>query len=103
MTSRERLLTVLRGGRPDRVPVTIYEHSPFSDDWPNREPSYAPLIELEARFGDSFVRAPIDCPVFLGDPNVVRGTIKAHEVYRDRKQTVLTRCRVSEAATAAAA
>lgn len=74
MTSRERILTALRGSQPDRVPVTLYEHSPFNNDWPNREPSYAPLIELEARLGDSFVAAPIDCPVFLGDPNVVRGS-----------------------------
>lgn len=74
MTSRERLLTVLRRGRPDRVPVTIYEHSPYNGDWANEEPSYAPLIELEGRYGDSFVCAPIDCPVFLGDPNACRGS-----------------------------
>ncbi len=73
MTPRERLLTVLRRGRPDRVPVTIYGYSQYDDDWYNREPSYAPLIELETRYGDSFVTAPIDCPVFLGDPNVVHG------------------------------
>jgi hypothetical protein len=73
MTSKERLLTVLRLGRPDRVPVTIYGYSRFDDAWFNREPSYAPLIELETRYGDSFVSAPIDCPVFLGDPNVVHG------------------------------
>ena len=73
MTSRERLLTVLRRGVPDRVPVTIYEHAPHSDGWANAEPSYAPLLELERRYGDSFVRAPIDVPVLLGDPNSVRG------------------------------
>jgi hypothetical protein len=73
MTSRERLLTVLRRGVPDRVPVTIYEHAPHSDGWANAEPSYAPLLELEQRYGDSFVRAPIDVPVLLGDPNSVRG------------------------------
>ena len=77
MTSRERLLTVLRGGRPDRVPVTIYEHSAFNDDWPNHEPTYAPLLALERKYGDSFVRAPVeDCPIFLGDPNVVSGSQK---------------------------
>ncbi len=79
MTSRERLLTVLRGGRPDRVPVTLYEHSPFNDDWVNREPTYALLIAMERRYGDSFVFAPVDdCPIFLGDPNVVRGTEERH-------------------------
>lgn len=69
---------MLRGDRPDRVPVTIYEHSPFSDNWTNREPSYAPLIELERVYGDSFVSAPIDVPVLLGDPNVSRGAEETH-------------------------
>jgi hypothetical protein len=78
MTSKERLLTVLRRGRPDRVPVTIYGYSRHDDAWYNREPSYAPLIELETRYGDSFVSAPVDCPVFIGDPNVVRGEEEVH-------------------------
>ncbi len=78
VTSRERLLTVLRRGRPDRVPVTIYEHSPFTGDWANDEPSYAPLMDLQRRYGDSFVFAPIDCPVFLDDPNAVRGREDRH-------------------------
>ncbi|MGB9626837.1 MAG: hypothetical protein ACPMAQ_18445, partial [Phycisphaerae bacterium] len=73
MTSRERLLTALRRGTPDRVPVTIYEHSPFNDDWANEEPSYRPLLELQRRYGDSFVFAPVESQIFLGDPNAVRG------------------------------
>lgn len=79
MTSRERLLMVLTGGMPDRVPVTIYEHTPYNEEWANREPSYAPLLELEARYGDSFVRGPIDVPVLLGDPNAVHGQEQRHE------------------------
>ena len=72
MNSRERLLAALRGDAcPDRVPVTLYEHSPFNGDWANAEPSYAPLLELERRYGDSFVAPPVAFPVFLGDPNVV--------------------------------
>ncbi|NLE59679.1 MAG: hypothetical protein GX616_15070 [Planctomycetes bacterium] len=78
MTPRERLLTVLRRERPDRVPVTIYGYSKYDDAWYNSEPSYAPLIELETRYGDSFVTAPVDCPVFLGDPNVVHGQEEVH-------------------------
>ncbi|UCD27806.1 MAG: hypothetical protein JSV03_11965 [Planctomycetota bacterium] len=73
MTSRRRLLTVLHGGQPDRVPVTIYEYSPFDNGWATREPSYAPLMELEKQYGDSFVRAPVDYPIFIGDPNVAGG------------------------------
>jgi len=61
------------------VPVTIYEHSQFNDEWPNREPSYAPLIEMESKYGDSFVRAPIDVPVLIGDPNRATGSEEQHE------------------------
>jgi len=78
MTSRERLLTALKGGVPDRVPVTMYEHSLYNDGWATREPSYAPLLELERRYGDSFVRAPIDVPIFLEDPNTVTGLEEKH-------------------------
>lgn len=63
---------------PDRVPVTMYEHSPQNNDWPNREPSYAPLLDLEQRYGDSFVAAPIDVPILLGDPNVAHGSEEQH-------------------------
>ncbi len=74
MSPRDRLLTVLRRGTPDRVPVTLYEISPYNEgEWFNREPSYAPVVELERQFGASFVRAPLDdCPVLLGDPNSVQ-------------------------------
>ncbi len=79
MTSKERLLTALRRGRPDRVPVTIYGYSRHDDAWYNHEPSYAPLIELETRYGDSFVTAPVDdCPVLIGDPNVAHGQEQVH-------------------------
>ncbi len=89
MTSRERLLAALRGEIPDRVPVTLYEMSPDNDHWANREPSYAPLLELERQYGDSFVRAPIDVPILFGDPNAVTGLeernvdgnlVRVHEV-----------------------
>jgi hypothetical protein len=79
MTSRERLLTALRRGKPDRVPVTLYEHTIYNDGWANREPSYAPLLQLEADYGDNFVRAPIDVPIFLDDPSTVTGTEEKHE------------------------
>lgn len=65
MTSRERLLTALRDGTPDRVPVTLYEYCPYNDDWPTREPSYAPLLELERTLGDSFVYMPTPLPTFF--------------------------------------
>jgi uroporphyrinogen-III decarboxylase len=78
MTSRERLSTTLRGEQADRVPVTMYEYSPHIDHWASHEPSYAPLLELERKYGDSFVYAPVDCPILLGDPNSLHGTEEKH-------------------------
>ncbi len=72
MTSRERLLTALRGARPDRTPVTIYELSPYADDWAAGDPSYAPLLELERQWGDSFVFTPGAFPVFFDEQGGVR-------------------------------
>ncbi len=73
LTSRERLLTAIRGGKPDRVPVTIYEVSPFGDEWYHREPSYESLVRLQREYGDSFLWVPIGAPVFQGDPNAMHG------------------------------
>lgn len=79
MTSRERLLTVLKHKIPDRVPVStydmtgwhmVYEHIPQEDNtinqylneqifgayrsgWWNKEPSYMPLME--------YIRNKADC------------------------------------------
>ena len=74
MTSRERLLTTLNGDQPDRVPVTIYECSHLDDSWVHQEPSYAPLLDLERRYGDGFARGPIDYPILIGDPNAADGS-----------------------------
>ncbi len=74
MTSRERLLAALRRETPDRMPVTIYEYCPYNDDWPTREPSYAPLLDLERTLGDSFVFAPVEMPVFYNAAAVRRKT-----------------------------
>jgi hypothetical protein len=58
---------------PDRVPVSMYEHSPYGDDWTNHEPSYAPLLELQRQYGDTFLFTPGDVPILLGDPNTSSG------------------------------
>lgn len=54
MTSRERLLRVLRGEMPDRVPVSTYELVGFdTHNFCNREPSYQSLMD--------FIRERTDC------------------------------------------
>ena len=54
MTSRERLLCTLRGGIPDRVPVSCYELVGYdTQNFCNYEPSYHALME--------YIRAKTDC------------------------------------------
>jgi len=53
-TSRRRLLTALRGGVPDQVPINTYELAGRNSlDWYNTQPSYARLME--------YIRAHTDC------------------------------------------
>jgi uroporphyrinogen-III decarboxylase len=54
MNSRARLLAVLKGQTPDRVPISTYELVGYnSRAWENQEPSYARLMET--------IRAKTDC------------------------------------------
>ncbi len=54
MTSRERLLRVMRGELPDRVPVSTYELVGYNSTlFYNREPSYRPLMD--------YIREKTDC------------------------------------------
>ncbi len=56
MTSKERLLAVLRGQVPDRVPVSTYElnaHHP--DHFENHEPSYRRLMAAIAELADEML------------------------------------------------
>ncbi len=53
MTSRERLLTALRLGRPDRVPIQMRGVRAWDEGWvATRHPSYRPVIDAVAAHGD---------------------------------------------------
>jgi hypothetical protein len=46
MTGRDRLLTAMRGGKPDRVPVVVRGVAPWDDAWcAQRDPSWQLLID----------------------------------------------------------
>jgi hypothetical protein len=65
MTSRERLLAVLRGQLPDRVPISTYEINGWNaQGFENTQPSYQRLMEL--------IRRNTDClyPTCVGVPNL---------------------------------
>ena len=75
MTSRERIVAALTGAQPDRVPVSLYEFSHLCPDgWANEQPSYAPLLALQQRWGDSFLFAEPDVAHVTADGNVVAGS-----------------------------
>lgn len=60
MTSRERLLAVLKGELPDRVPVSCYELVGFdSENFCNKEPSYKRLMD--------YIREKTEC-ICMWDP-----------------------------------
>jgi hypothetical protein len=53
MTSRERLLTALRLGRPDRLPIQIRGGRASDEEWvATRHLSYRPVIDAVAAHGD---------------------------------------------------
>jgi hypothetical protein len=56
MTSKERLLTAVRGEIPDRVPVSTYELNAHNkDQFENHEPSYKRLMAAIGELGDEML------------------------------------------------
>jgi hypothetical protein len=63
MNSTERLLAVLRGEVPDRVPISTYELVGWDlDAWHNRESSYARLMEVIREKTDGLHMTGISVP-----------------------------------------
>ncbi len=53
MTSRERLLSAMQLGEPDRVPIQVRGVRAWDSQWvATRHPSYGPLIDVVAAHGD---------------------------------------------------
>ncbi len=44
-TSRERLLGTLRGEKPDRIPISLYEFDGFYNSWIHDYPTYVKILE----------------------------------------------------------
>lgn len=72
MTSRERLLAVLQGKTPDRVPVSCYELVGFdSRNFCNREPSYQSVMD--------YIREKTDCICMWNPSGIERLGLTAHD------------------------
>ena len=67
MTGRERLLTALRGGTPDRVPVWLWGVRP---ELPAQHPSIQPVVDAYLQRSDLLVWWHAGGSVFLSDAEV---------------------------------
>jgi hypothetical protein len=85
MTGRERILGAMKGGQPDRVPISSYELNGCNPDaWENGDPSYREVMDL--------VREKADCIYMwgVGLPNrAVEGRVRRDE-RRDGLDTYIT-------------
>ncbi len=80
MTSRQRLLTALDGGVPDRVPVSTYELVGFnSRSFENQEPSYRRLMDA--------IRERSDCVAMWEPQSDARFLCSSHAVEIDEERT----------------
>lgn len=75
MTRRERLMTAVSGGKPDRVPVSIYQHSTAHDRGAKEFAEYT--LAFHKRYDPDYVKVMYDelydVPVnyqFVTDPSV---------------------------------
>ncbi len=71
MTPRQRLLTALGGGTPDRIPVTLYEFSHFDDRRPADDANYTALRDMQRQLGECIVHVGVDIGTSMQDQNVV--------------------------------
>jgi hypothetical protein len=77
-TSTERLLTCLRGGIPDRVPISAYELVGWNPDaWENRDPSYRDLMNLIREQTDCLYMC--DVPVSNRREGEIRRTVERED------------------------
>jgi uroporphyrinogen-III decarboxylase len=83
MTPKERILTALKCGIPDRVPVSTYEldNTLYPDSWERQQPSYVKLMDFVAEKCDLF----LPCGISWNDPN-----IQKIEVVNTRKEGIHT-------------
>lgn len=78
MTSRERMLTAMRCGIPDRVPVVVRGVPVWDEDWVRtRHRSYDPLIEATAQLADW--EANWGAGAFLQTAHPVHRTVEVQE------------------------
>ena len=86
MTPKERLLTVLKCGIPDRVPISTYEMFPYHRRFEYKHPSYDSLLQALVGRSDSMVMwdPPSNETVFCSSYQVDMDV----ETFRNANQTI---------------
>ena len=78
-SSRERLMKVLRGEKPDRVPISLYEFDGFYDSWIHDNPEYVEILKYaEGKTDKMYFWAPSD-----NKPVVFYGVISEQAIKRE--------------------
>jgi len=87
MSGRERLLKVLRGEKPDRVPISLYEFDGFYDSWIHEYPEYVTILKYaEGKTDKMFFWAPSDSKPVLFYGVVDEQNIK-RETWQEKSST----------------
>ncbi|OIN98482.1 hypothetical protein COY52_00235 [Candidatus Desantisbacteria bacterium CG_4_10_14_0_8_um_filter_48_22] len=80
MTSRERLLTALRGKMPDRVPANLYEINPWAEgSFYTTESSWKGLVGFLKENSDPFGWGGVNLGSFHSDPAKIKISSKTRQ------------------------
>ncbi|HNS31666.1 MAG TPA: uroporphyrinogen decarboxylase family protein [bacterium] len=95
MTSRERIMAVLLGGMPDRVPVSLYKINPFEKEsfWAKHK-SFEKLLQAAAELQDTFHIYRPKTGFFFSAPGSIE--VKAED-FKDTPLTTTVRLSVKTA------
>lgn len=96
MTSKERIMAVLQGGIPDRIPVSLYKINPFDREsfWAKHK-SFETLLKTACEVQDTFHLYRPETGFFFSAPGSVE--VKAEET-RDTPLTKTVKLTVNTAA-----
>ena len=91
MTSKERILSVLNGIIPDRVPVSLYKIDPFDENsfWAKHE-SFKNLLEVAKKIQDTFHFYRPKTGFFFSSPDSVDVKVEEFQDTRISKKIKLT-------------
>jgi len=72
LTGKQRILTVLNGGIPDRVPVSLYKINPFETNsfWSQHQ-SFKRLLETAKEIQDTFQFYKPKTGFFFSSPDAI--------------------------------